>query len=123
MDNVSEVDSECTPHEKTGTYVAGVRMDAFTYDDFHLMLDALTSLEKQAGKEFMIKSMIGLMTARSDERRDAVAASMEETNYMTPDQRRLVEEIAILRAKLLLARRGLDVTEAARAFADCSAGT
>lgn len=97
--------------------LAGVRLDAFTYNDFELMLKALKALEVEASSNFVMKSMLGTMLSRSkEEAEERLQKAQKEANDQEYKQRALQEDISLLRAKLILARKDLDSEEADRAF-------
>lgn len=101
------------------TYVAGIPMDSLTYDDFETLMEALDALDTRANSEGFTQSLLGAMLAPSKDAAEKYVLEKDQQRKAKEHlQRSLKEKTAILRAKLILARRQLDSQEADRALND-----
>lgn len=90
--------------------------ETLTHADLDLLMDALKSHETHAQQGEFMGDMLSAILCRGDEKTmsDVQAKRDAERKKKEAAQRRLVEDISMLRAKLILVRRRVDAEVADR---------
>ena len=99
--------------------VVGIITDKLTYDDVALLLEGLKALELKNAEVNLMGMVLSTMFSRSkEEAEQAQERHKREIENKKPEQQRLEEQIAVLRARLFLWRKKFDSSEADRVFED-----
>lgn len=91
--------------------------EEFSYEDFDLVLRGLEALEKQSGQHSLLKMLAGTMLSRTKEEAEGFLKRQEhEDSREKIEQRRLKDEIAVLRGKLIVCRKAVESKVASKVF-------
>lgn len=95
----------------------GFSAEEFSGDDLDLVLRGLEALEKQSGQISLLKMLTGTMLSRTKEEAEKFLKRQEhEDSREKIEQRRLKDEIAVLRGKLIVCRKAMESKVAEKVF-------